>query len=120
VDLAALVTGKEGESSARVRERVLAARLRQRDRFGPAGPSCNAQMRPRELDRFARLGEGPRRLLVSACARLGLSARGYDRVRRLAATLRDLARDAEITEEHVAEAVQYRHRFLAEEAVPPR
>jgi magnesium chelatase family protein len=82
VDLAALVTGKEGESSARVRERVLAARLRQRDRFGPAGPSCNAQMRPRELDRFARLGEGPRRLLVSAWPRRCATWPGTRRSRR--------------------------------------
>ena len=120
VDLAALAHGREGEPSAAVRERVLAARLRQRARFGPGGPSCNAQMRPRELDRCAVLGEGPRRLLVAAGARLRLSARGYDRVRRLACTLRDLEGAAEIGEAHVAEAVQYRPRFAAEEGVPPR
>ncbi|HEX5045304.1 MAG TPA: YifB family Mg chelatase-like AAA ATPase [Candidatus Polarisedimenticolaceae bacterium] len=120
VDLGALAQGREGEPSSRVRERVLAARARQRGRFGPAGPSCNAQMRPRDLDRYACLGEGPRTLLVAACARLRLSARGFDRVRRLAATLRDLAGAARITEEHVAEAVQYRHRFPAEETAPPR
>jgi len=120
VDLSVLARGGEGESSARVRERVLAARLRQRARFGPDGPSCNAQMRPRELDRCAVLGEGPRRLLVAAGARLRLSARGYDRVRRLACTLRDLEGTAEIGEAHVAEAVQYRPRFVEEECVPPR
>ena len=87
---------------------------------GPSAVRGNAQMRPRDLDRWAALGDGPRKLLVSACARLGLSARGYDRVRRLAATLRDLADVAEITDAHVAEAVQYRRRSLTAADLPPR
>ena len=120
VDLAPLAQGRDGEPSAEVRRRVVAARARQRERFGPGGPTCNAQMRPRDLDRCAVLPEGPRKLLVAACARLGLSARGYDRVRRVALTLCDLAQAAEITEAHVAEAVQYRHRFPGEAAIPPR
>jgi len=110
VDLEALARAKQGESSAQVRARVLQARARQRERFGPQGPSCNAQMRPRDLDRFAALGDGPRDLLVTACARLGLSARGYDRVRRVARTLADLAGSEDIAREHVAEAMQYRRR----------
>jgi magnesium chelatase family protein len=65
-------------------------------------------MRPRDLDRFAALADGPRALLLSACARLGLSARGFDRVRRVARTLADLAGEEAIGEAQVAEAVQYR------------
>lgn len=108
VDLQALAHGREGEPSTRVRDRVLAARARQRERFGPAGPSCNAQMGPRDLDHFAALSAESRKLLVAACARLGFSARGYARVRRLARTLADLDHTEEIGGAHVAEAVQYR------------
>jgi magnesium chelatase family protein len=61
-----------------------------------------------ELERHAALSEGPRRLLVAACSRLGLTARGYDRVRRVARTLADLEGCGTIEETHVAEAVQYR------------
>ena len=77
-------------------------------------------MRPRDLDRWAFLSEPAQKLLLAACGRLGLSARGYDRVRRLAATLRDLADVAEITDAHVAEAVQYRRRSLTAADLPPR
>ncbi len=66
-----------------------------------------------ELERHAALARGPRLLLVAACRRLGLTARGYDRVRRVARTLADLEASAEILEQHVAEAVQYRRAVNA-------
>ncbi len=86
----------------------MAARERQRERFGEGGPTCNARMSPSELDRFAALGPAARRVLLDACERMGLSARGYDRVRRVARTLADLDGDDAIAPPHVAEAVQYR------------
>ena len=116
VDLAALSRGRQGEASGDVRVRVVEARRRQRARFGPGGPTCNAQMRPRDLDRFAALPEGPRALLLEACRRLGVSARGHERMRRVARTLADLEGGGTIGEAHVAEAVQYRQRFPAEAA----
>ena len=61
-----------------------------------------------EIERHASLSRTPRRLLVDACRRLGLTARGYDRVRRVARTLADLDACESIVDRHVAEAVQYR------------
>jgi len=112
LDLASLGRSATGESSAAVRERVVAARARQRDRWGSTGPTCNARMRPRELDRCATLDADGRRLLLAAGSRLGLSARGFDRVRRVSRTLADLEGTEAIRAEHVAEALQYRHPEL--------
>lgn len=111
VELADLVHRAPGESSARVRERVVAAREIQQRRFESirlAERTCNAQLGPADLDRFAPLCVGCRRLLESACRSLGLSARGFDRVRRVARTLADLEGNERIEERHMAEAVQYR------------
>ena len=108
LDLAALGGGTAGESSRAVCARVVEARRRQRERFGPTGATCNARMTPGELQRFAGLGADGRRLLLIACDRLGLSARVYDRVRRVARTIADLEGRSEIEARHVAEALQYR------------
>lgn len=108
VDPGDLSSGKAGEESARVRDRVHAARLRQRSRFGPLGPAANARMGRAELERHAALAYAPRRILVEACRCLGLTARGYDRVRRVARTIADLDACTSILERHVAEAVLYR------------
>jgi magnesium chelatase family protein len=108
VDPADLSSAAMGEASSIVRNRVHAARGRQRSRFGPGGPVSNARMGRGELERYASLAREPKRLLIDACRRLGLTARGYDRVRRVARTLADLDASEEILDRHVAEAVQYR------------
>jgi magnesium chelatase family protein len=108
VDPDELAAGPAGERSERVRERVVAARGRQRARFGPQGPACNARMGRFELERHAALNAATRRLLVEACRRIGLTARGYDRVRRTARTIADLEGSEDVGDRHVAEAVQYR------------
>jgi magnesium chelatase family protein len=108
VDPADLSAASAGEASAAVRDRVHAARARQRSRFGCEGPASNARMSRADLERHAPLGDGPKRLLVAACGALGLTARGYDRVRRVARTLADMEDSDPILESHVAEAVQYR------------
>jgi magnesium chelatase family protein len=108
VDPDDLASAAAGESSSDVRERVHAARERQRSRFQPEGPACNARMGRAELERHVVLARGPKQLLVAACRRLGLTARGYDRVRRVARTLADLEACELVHERHLAEAVQYR------------
>jgi magnesium chelatase family protein len=108
VDPGDLSSAAAGECSSAVRDRVENARRTQRARFGPSGPASNARMVRSELERHAALSRAPMRLLVEACRRLGLTARGYDRVRRVARTLADLDASESIVDRHVAEAVQYR------------
>lgn len=95
-----------GEASAEVRERVVRARERQRARLGPG--RVNARMTLRELARHAPLPGPGQALLARARERLGLSARGVDRVRRVARTIADLAGAPEIDVDHLAEALAYR------------
>jgi len=97
------------ETSAAVRARVESARRRQRERFhGMPGLYANAHMTAREIRRFCRLSEPVELLLRNAVARLGLSARAYHRVLKIARTIADLAGAAEIEVAHVGEAIQYR------------
>ncbi|HRP07615.1 MAG TPA: hypothetical protein PLL69_03920 [Gemmatimonadales bacterium] len=97
------------ESSSAIRGRVEAARQRQLERFRDApGVYANAHMGPRELVRYIRLDDGTETVLRRSIERLGLSARAYHRVLKLARTLADLAGDDEIGPVHVGEAVQYR------------
>ena len=104
-----LATRVPAESSAAVRARVEAARARQLDRFkGSPGIYANAHMGPRELARHVRTDAATDAVLKRAIVRLGLSARAYHRVLKLARTLADLEGSDEITPAHVAEAIQYR------------
>jgi magnesium chelatase family protein len=99
---------RRGEPSAVVAQRVAAARSRQQERLGPSGLTCNAQMGPRLLSRWARPGDAGGRLLERAAASLGLSARAYHRILRVSRTIADLAGDEDIRAHHIAEAISYR------------
>lgn len=97
------------EPSAQIRARVELARERQRARFSGQGPfHANAHMGPRELRRFCRLDRESEELLRSAMSRLGLSARAFHRVLKVARTIADLAGDGDIGVPHLGEAIQYR------------
>jgi magnesium chelatase family protein len=97
------------ESSAQVRARVEAARQRQRERFRDRpGVHANAHMSPRDLRHTCQLGERSEQLLKLAMQRLGLSARAYHRIIKIARTIADLAGEPDIQPSHVAEAIQYR------------
>jgi magnesium chelatase family protein len=93
-----------GESSAAIRARVVAARERQIARDG----TLNARLEGRALRRRARLDDSGRRMLESALAKLALSARGFDRVLRVARTIADLDRSDVVASSHLAEALQFR------------
>src|SRR2546428_5992250 len=97
-----------GESSALIRERVEAARQIQRERFRRTSIQSNAEMSTRHMRRYCELGPSSRRLLEHAVARLGLSARGYDRLLKVARTIADLGACERLNSAHVAEAVHYR------------
>ncbi len=98
----------EGESSADVRARVVAARARQRERFRGSRVFSNAQMTPRLIRRHCRLDAECERLLEQAMTRQGLSARAYDRILKVSRTAADLEGSDDIRPRHVAEAVGYR------------
>lgn len=97
-----------GPSSAEVRARVVAARALQARRFGEGETRCNAEMGPSELRRHATVRPAVARLLQRALDRMRLSARAYHRILKVARTIADLEAAPEITEDHAAEAVQYR------------
>jgi magnesium chelatase family protein len=108
VPVTVLADSAPGESSDAIRLRVLRARERQRHRYGGGGPRTNAELRGSRLADVCRLDAEGRALLRQAVARFGLSARGYDRVLKVARTIADLAIADEIGAGHVAEALQYR------------
>jgi len=97
-----------GEPSAVIRERVKRARHIQQERFKKTKIFCNAHMTGRQIRRYCQVGEGGQRLLEAAMERLGLSARAYDRILKVARTIADLEGSEAIRPEHLAEAIQYR------------
>ena len=104
------ITGeRNGEASAEIRARVVAARRRQQERFrDKAKITCNARMGTRELKQYCALDETTLEMLKFAMSDLNLSARAYDRVLKVARTIADLAGSEKITSDHVGEAVQLR------------
>jgi magnesium chelatase family protein len=113
VELPALSPGEiqalaSGDASEAIRTRVERARQWQRDRFRTSATRVNAAMSPRQVRRFCPVSTEAERLLAAAVSRLGLSARGHDRVLKVARSIADLAGADALTAEHCAEAIQYR------------
>ncbi len=110
VPLEALAGEAHAETSAQIRERVIAARAIQRKRFKDVrGVYCNAQMSTGLLKQYARLDATGADLLGRAMTRLDLSARAYDRILKVARTIADMEGAAEIGVAHIAEAIGYRN-----------
>lgn len=96
------------ESSERIRERVCAARDIQSQRFRRAKIFCNAQMTSRYIKTYCAVDNDSSALLESAIDKLGLSARAYNRILKIARTIADLNKKTDIEAAHIAEAIQYR------------
>ena len=103
-----MTAARNGETSAEIRRRVVAARERQQARFKGSRITCNARMGTRELKNFCALDDSANELLKFAMSDLNLSARAYDRILKVARTIADLAGSEGVKSEHVSEAIQYR------------
>ncbi len=108
VETTALLRGQKAEPSAVIAGRVLRAREIQRKRFDRTGIFTNSEMGARELERFCPLSEECRQLLERIIDRMGLSARAYTRIIKIARTIADLAGESDILPVHLAEAASYR------------
>ncbi|MCF8089691.1 MAG: ATP-binding protein, partial [Desulfotignum sp.] len=105
---ASLVSRKKSEDSASVRARVTPARRIQIERFKSSPVFCNGRMGTREIQKYCRLDANGQRLLAHASETLMFSARAVHSILKVARTIADLDRSADIRTGHVAEAVQYR------------
>jgi magnesium chelatase family protein len=101
--------GAAPETSSRIRARVVEARKRQAGRYDEEGIHTNAQLKPRLVKRYCGLDADGQDILEQSMIRLGLSARAYGRILRVARTIADLAGSDRIDALHVAEAIQYRN-----------
>ena len=104
-----MTSTRKTESSKDIRTRVMKGRERQKIRF-ENNPEvfCNAMMPSHQVKQVCQISDAGRNLLKTAMERLGLSARAYDRILKVARTIADIADSEDIRVEHLAEAIQYR------------
>ena len=96
------------EESATIRERVAKARSIQTERYAKEGIYSNAQLRPKLIKKYCEIDEDSKRLIEMAMTKLGLSARAYHRILKVARTIADLDKRDKISSQDVSEAIQYR------------
>src|SRR5512135_3261613 len=98
----------QGEPSAAIRDRVTRARAMQQERFRSDGIYANAHMKPRHIRKYCKIDSQCQSLMEKAMNRLGLSARAYNRVLKVARTIADLEGSEALSAQHISEAIQYR------------
>ena len=108
VEYAHITSTEKQESSAEVRARVNRARELQRERYKEYDIYCNAQLTSKLMEKYCALGEKESEMLSAAFDRMGLTARAYSRIVKVARTIADLAGEEKISVLHIAEALQYR------------
>lgn len=108
VEFSELSSGGRSESSAKIKQRVDKIRAVQNERFKGTGVSCNAQIPPSMLNRICRMTDEASHMLKLAFEKLGLSARAYDRILKVARTAADADGEEIIGSAHISEAIQYR------------
>ena len=101
-------TKQDAESSAQIRERVVQARKIQIERYKNCGILTNSQLNSRLIKRFCQLDEKSEQFLKSAILKFNLSGRAYDRILKLARTIADLNNSKNISQAHIAQALQYK------------
>lgn len=96
------------ETSKEIKQRVNKARKIQQDRYKEEKIYSNSQLTPKLIEKYCKLNEGGRKILQAAFEKLGLSARAYGRILKVARTIADLEASENIEQRHIAEAIQYR------------
>ncbi len=108
VEFRDISSDKKEESSAEIRKRVSAARNIQNERFKGTSITCNAKITPDRLNFFCPMDDKAKAFIGKAFDRLGLSARAYDRILKVARTIADLDGSEKIEKEHISAAIQFR------------
>ena len=108
VDYNSLNSNIKQETSAQIRERVNAARAIQIKRYEGTGITCNARLTPALLKKYCVMSEAASNILRAAFDRLGMSARAYDRLLKVARTIADLDKSENIEASHISQAIQFR------------
>jgi len=103
-----MLAAPDGESSASILERVVAARKIQSGRFKELNFYCNAGMSSKDMQKFCKIGKQSELLLRHAITNFNLSPRAYDRILKVSRTIADLAGQEQISEDHLFEAISYR------------
>ena len=108
VEFEQLTDKRKGENSLQIRDRVLKAREAQTERYKDLEINYNAQMGPKEIEKYCALDDVSQNLIKVAMEKLGLSARAYDRILKVSRTIADLEQSEIINSSHIGEAIQYR------------